>query len=225
MSDSSLYWGPVIGVAQKESLSTACYSLPTGSVALWLLLALPPCLCISHSQTPSSKPNANRELPSHCLLTTWCGWHCLLSCPGNTGASPLLPCILQTHSTCEHSSRLSFRDICGSHRLSSMVCAFSYSAPGDLCCHLMKYIFRMLNMHINYPINGSDFLRAISLHCMRNISEGSEEKELNTCFLLIPYAGNESCHIRRWWPSRSRVPCHVTADHQPPTWSRFDLMP
>lgn len=51
-------------------------------------------------------------------------------------------------------------------------------------------------MHINYPINGSDFLRAISLHCMRSIFEGSEEKELNTCFLLIPYAGNESCHIR-----------------------------
>lgn len=53
---------------------------------------------------------------------------------------------------------------------------FSYSAPGDLCCRLMKYIFRMLNMHINYPINGSDFLRAISLHCTRNIFEGSEEK-------------------------------------------------
>lgn len=31
-------------------------------------------------------------------------------------------------------------------------------------------------MHINYPINGSDFLRAISLHCMGSIFEGSEGK-------------------------------------------------
>lgn len=33
-------------------------------------------------------------------------------------------------------------------------------------------------MHINYPIDGSDFLRAISLHCMENILEKSEESSV-----------------------------------------------
>lgn len=81
LKDSSLYWGPVIGVAQEESLSTAYSSLPTGSAGLWLLLALPPCLCIPHSQTPKSKPNANRKLSSsHCLL---------LPGMGNTATSPV----------------------------------------------------------------------------------------------------------------------------------------
>lgn len=51
----------------------------------------------------------------------------------------------------------------------SLVSAYACSAPGHVCYHLMKYIFRMLNMHINYSIDGSGFLRAIPFHCLKNI--------------------------------------------------------
>lgn len=144
-------------------------------LALTLILTGHPSLTLNLPFSNIKVKTKSSDLPFHLLLHTLHGWHSILS-RNNEGASPLFPWFLQTHSTLKHSSRLSLRDICSSLRLSSLACAFSYSAPGDLCCRLMKYIFRMLNMHINYPINGSDFLRAISLHCTRNIFEGSEEK-------------------------------------------------
>ena len=68
------------------------------------------------------------------------------------------------------------RDSSSFYRRSSWVSAYACSAPGDVCYHLMKYIFRMPNMHINYPIDGSDFLRAIPFHCLKNIFENSGDK-------------------------------------------------
>jgi hypothetical protein len=175
LKDSALCWGTIIGAAQEElSVSSAA----PASI---------PVLLASGSYWPSFSDSeslfSNIKVKAKCKQSTVGSFSFCTPCmvalhplPGNNEGASWFPDFCKATPLASIPADSALATFAVPSAFPAWRVRFSYSAPGDLCCRLMKYIFRMLNMHINYPINGSDFLRAISLHCTRNIFEGSEEK-------------------------------------------------